>query len=223
MHSFYDRIPQAVVKIKGKQGQGVLVRNKLVITAAHCISWSSNGSMVLGDYFIEEIEAEGGRELKLAPIIVEPMTDLAVLGSLDGQEFPLEDDAFDNFCEMTTPAKISRNPFRADKVKIIQHQGFRPLREYEFRIHIYTHEGCWIQGTASVRHDSPMMFVKTDHVVKGGTSGSPILNDYGELVGIVSTAWGESGVEREGIHPIIRRALPVWIYNEITKQTVWVR
>lgn len=53
--------------------------------------------MVLGDYFIEEIETLHGK-LKVGPLAVEPVQDIAVLVALDDQVFYKEVDMFNEFC-----------------------------------------------------------------------------------------------------------------------------
>ena len=87
--STYTDVAKATVTLLGKGGQGVLVSGNLIITAAHCIAFRCEGEMVLGDYFIEEIKT-CERELKVALLAVEPVSDLAVLGSLDTQAFAKE-------------------------------------------------------------------------------------------------------------------------------------
>jgi hypothetical protein len=215
--SYRDLIPLATVKIKKTGGQGILVKNNFIITAAHCINWATDGSMVYGDtnyYYIEDIKTADGRDLKVCPIAVEPVTDIAILGPLDEQEQSEDFFAFENFCETTKPAVLSRNPCGANKAKIIENAPDFII--YEFSIHIYTHERTWISGKAKVYNDLPKMGIKTDSNIKGGTSGGPIMNDFGELVGIVSYSGGVRGVSKEGSAPLLRRALPIWIYKNMT-------
>ena len=89
--NIYTDVANATVTLLGRGGQGVLVSGNLIITAAHCIDFKCEGQMVLGDYFIEEIKTTQGK-LKVAPLAVEPVSDVAVLGSLDDQEFSEEAD-----------------------------------------------------------------------------------------------------------------------------------
>jgi len=53
--------------------------------------------------------------------------------------------------------------------------------------------------------------------IKPGTSGGPIINETGELVGIVSTTIEETykGEKCVGYHPYPSLALPRWILNEL--------
>ena len=196
----YTRVAAATVTILGKQGQGVLVNDKLIITAAHCISHSSDGEMVLGDMFHERIRI-GAREFTVAPLAVEPVLDIAILGALDDQEFPKEADAFLCVCKDIEPVPVCRSDFA--------------LKD-EFPVHIYTHKGTWVTGTAR-NFGEPRLHVAANEQIEGGTSGGPIINDLGELVGIVSNANDvqESLTESVGTCPYPSLALPVWVCRRI--------
>lgn len=63
---------QAIVRVTKLGGHGVLVPRKIILTAAHCINFSTTGGMVLGDHYTEEIETHAGR-IKASPLIVEPV------------------------------------------------------------------------------------------------------------------------------------------------------
>src|SRR5262245_34683166 len=91
------RVEKATVRVKESGGQGVLVPGGFSLTAAHCIKWNGDGAMVLGDYFVEPIETKSGETLRVSPIAVEPISDIAVLGALDSQEFGKDVDAFDQW------------------------------------------------------------------------------------------------------------------------------
>ena len=77
-----DLIVSATAWLPRLKGQGVLVRGGYVLTAAHCIGWTSTGGMVLGDVWIEQVRF-GKQKLKLTPTFVEPVSDIAALGPLD--------------------------------------------------------------------------------------------------------------------------------------------
>jgi len=199
--NIYTNVAKATVIILSKGGQGVLVPGNLIITAAHCIDFTTEGTMALGDYFIEEIEV-GERVLKVAPLAVEPISDLAVLGSLDEQVFDKEAEGFEEFCEHTKPVVVCRSEF-----ELFQ----------KFKVHIYTHKGTWVTGCAmQCREDATKLFVEADEQIDGGTSGGPIINDSGELVGIVSHfSLASEGQRSEGLAPRAHLSLPVWVYHRI--------
>jgi S1-C subfamily serine protease len=164
----------------------------MILTAAHCIDFSTTGGMVLGDFYVEDAETAQGDMLKVAPVFVDPMSDIAALGALDDQAFPPEHcEPFMEFCDSTKPVKVSA-------------AGFEPFRECP--VNVYTHKGEWITGRARLSTaGSPMAWAKFDKPIEGGTSGSPIVNGLGELVGIVSNG------TIDGSFACINMALPVWI------------
>ncbi len=199
----YTDVAKATVTLLRKGGQGVLVSSNLILTAAHCINYECEGGMVLGDYFIEKIKT-GERELKVSPLAVEPVSDIAVLGSLDKQEFSKEADDFEKFCEDTKPVPLCR---REDYVLF-----------QKFQVHIYTHKGTWVTGSATLcREDDKTLWVETDEQIEGGTSGGPIINDSGDLVGIASnfSLAAEAQWKSDGSVPRLHLALPVWVCRRI--------
>jgi len=196
----FSKIENATVTLTKKRGQGILVRNNMILTAAHCIDFTTTGEMVLGEYFIEDIETKLGN-YKVSPICLEPMLDIAVLGGVDEQDLNEWSEQFKEFCEHTPPIKICRSKFEIQK---------------EFKIYIYSHEKKWITGYAVlVRPDAPALWIKADKPIKGGTSGSGIVNEKGEIVAIVSNAAKQSS---DGIAPRPLLALPVWVCREIYKK-----
>lgn len=199
-----EMVSNATVKILKSGGQGVLVKGNFIVTAAHCIEAKYDGSMVLGDYFIEEIETIHGK-LKVTPWAIEPVKDIAILGSLDDQTFYDESNQFEEFCEKVKPISLF-----LDQLKHYQH----------FPIYIYSHEKKWIKGKATnwwIYKDFPMIGIETEKNIKGGTSGGPIVNEQGKLVAVVSNAGGPIGIHRLGRAPRPHLALPVWISRCIRK------
>ncbi len=155
-----------------------------------------------GDYSIEEIKT-GERELKVAPLAVEPVSDLAVLGSLDDQEFTKEAEDFEEFCEHTNPVPLCRRDFGLFQ---------------KFIVHIYTHKGIWVTGSAmQCCEDAQALSVEANEQIEGGTSGGPIINDSGDLVGIVShfSLAAEPQNKCSGLTPRPHLALPVWVCRRI--------
>lgn len=201
------QVEKATVKIVKRGGQGVLVHGGLILTAAHCVEFTTEGHMVLGEYFIEEIET-GSETLKVAPYAIEPLRDSAVLGSLDNQAFFAEAEAYEKWYENIEPISLC-------------------LREYErfqgFDAFIFTHEGTWIKGKAAFHGEDDSLFsFDSIEPVKGETSGGPIVNEYGELLGVVSNASQNSSVIFQGgpevyygFHPRASSALPVWVVRNI--------
>ena len=81
-------------------------------------------------------------------LAVEPVSDLACLGSLDEQIAAKEAEEFEKFCEQTSPVPLCRRNYE--------------IRE-DFRVHIYTHKGTWVTGSAmQSREDAQALSVKAD-------------------------------------------------------------
>lgn len=190
-----QKIEAAVVNLVGKGGQGVLVPGGFILTAAHCLEFNCEGGMVLaGDYFIEEVKTSLGK-IKAAPAAIEPISDIAVLGALDNQTFGREADAFENFCRRVKPLMVSR----------------RKLPR-EFRVYVYTHERTLIEGVARRVGDDAVLFITTRAQIHGGTSGGPIVDEAGEIVGIASNF---SDGDSCGTAPRPHLALPAWVCRKI--------
>ncbi|MCF8051592.1 MAG: serine protease [Desulfobacterales bacterium] len=194
-----DQVEKAVVKVAKKQGQGILVDNCCVITAAHCISWDTDGGMAMGDFYIEEIEMMG-RNFKLRPIAVEAVADIAVLGPLDSQAAYEEVEDFCEACRKITPVKICTAEFEPHK---------------DFKAYVFTHDKGWIQATAHhYLSVYPTLWITTEKQIDGGTSGGPVVNEKGELLGVVS--FNSINIDEcTGQIPRASLALPSWILQTI--------
>jgi len=207
-------VAAATVRIRGYQsdrekvGLGVLVGSGLLLTAAHCLEFDndSGSRLILGEHVHFEIETAGGDTLKAAPLFIESISDIAVLGPLDRYAYDDEwVEAYETFRERTGPVALWKG------------EATRPSSatlEGEFGIRILTHEKRWISGTASVfLAGRPHLWMKTEERVDGRMSGGPIVNDSGELVSVVTAAGGYLGTTNEGHAPLLRHALPEWLFR----------
>jgi len=189
----------ATVSLADRAAQGVLVPGGFVSTAAHCVEWSTTGGMVLGDHCLENVRTKTGEGFRLSVYAVEPVADIAILGPPDYQEFSDDADAFEAFCEATSPVPVSAADFPF-KVPV--------------RVLLLTHHGTWIEGTATrygLRDALPgaCLALKTEADIEGGSSGGPIIDRAGQLVGITSHG------TRTGGMPSPHLALPGWIWRRI--------
>jgi hypothetical protein len=209
-------VEKAAVSITGKGGRGALVESGLIVTAAHCVNFSCEYPMA-EDFWLEEIKTDTGT-FRLSPYAVEPCHDVAILGEPDNQQPAFQDDVdgFETFCAETEPLRLCLTEFELSQ---------------PFPVYVYTHEGKWITGSASQwQNNAPRLFIEFDGLIKGGTSGSPIVNEAGEIVALVSLAGGsvEIGQKHEDGMPFLEKgcsgasprphmALPVWAINRITR------
>jgi len=209
-------VAAATVKVRGygsdreKVGLGVLVGGGLLLTAAHCLEFDNDtGSrLVLGEHVHFEIETARGGTLRAAPMFVESISDIAVLGPLDRYAYDSEwVEAYESYREKTRPVPLWKG------------EGPRPASSTgtgarEFGIRIRSHEKGWISGTATVfLAGRPHIWIKTDERIDGRMSGGPIVNESGDLVSVVTAAGGYLGTTNEGHAPLLRHALPEWLFR----------
>ena len=183
----------AVVTVGG--GRGFVVGTKrgdrLVITAAHCLPHLPTGFSIA--YTEERTYAELLSPLGQPPsvwaecLFVDPIADIAVLGSPDGQGLPSQADDWDNFTEAAGVLNTGPCPAEAPAWLL----GL---------------EGMWFEspltceGRALWLHQRP-------RPIESGMSGSPMIVDD-RAVGVVVTDAGP--------HPYLVKALPVWMVERLT-------
>jgi len=195
------KVAGATVKLSKLAGQGVLVNGNIILTAAHCIHYVMTGDTTLGEWedILNPIETNDGSRLLVQTYAVEAVADIAALGCPDDQAVSDDAEAFDIFCENTSPLQICCCEFELS---------------HPFQIFIYDHKEKWITGTAKqYRENAPHLHIIPDQKIEGGTSGSPVVNAIGELLGVVSSS-GET-VSFDGSIWRPHLALPVRIVQEI--------
>jgi hypothetical protein len=191
-------ILRATVNLPEKRGRGVLVPGNLILTAAHCLNYSTEGEMVLGDHYLERVSAQG-LEFRLSAWFLDPVSDLAVLGEPDSQTFPTDADAFWRFCESTRPVSIFTDTVTR----------FEKIRSWILNLNLE-----WVRAEMAQHGESGHIWGMTaTKKIQGGASGGPIVDKSGRLLGIVSVA--SDGDMSEGSAPNPNLALPIWILKII--------
>src|SRR5215813_1467096 len=108
-----------MVRLPSRGGLGIIVTGLdeypgFVVTAAHCIDWSAEGGMALGDYYTERIRTATGQNLIVQVRAVEPVADVAVLGALEDQGSP-DAEAFEAFCATIKPVPLAIRQYETDE------------------------------------------------------------------------------------------------------------
>lgn len=193
----------ATVRLPRLEGQGVIVPGGYILTAAHCVGWTATGFMALdgaGEH-LEPVELQG-RDFQAAVDAVEPVRDIAALGSPDDQRFFAE---FDQFSAVM------------DEVKAIEpateeHELFEQRDAI-----VLTHDKGWVDVTVQqCAEGAPVLMVKAAQKIEGGTSGGPVVDKNGRLLGVVS--WTSEQTFDGTFNGMItrpHRALPVWLVEKI--------
>lgn len=214
MADWRKRVEAATVRLVGRGGQGVAVRGGIVLTGTHCIDWSGTGAMALGDHFIEEVVTPGGDTLRLGPVFADPVADIAALAALDNQTFASDAEAFEGWSNSIEPLGIS------DAFERWCAPPPRLFDEQSFSVHCLKHTGSWVTGEAKrlVFEDlGPRAWMVMSEPIKGGTSGGPIVDDNGDLVGVMSQTVEVEAGPSDGAQPIAAYALPIWLTARIRR------
>jgi hypothetical protein len=202
MNNSLKDVEIATCKILKAGGQGVLIKGYKILTAAHCIefSYEKGQAMALGEYHIEEVKISG-ELIKTTPYFIDPIQDIALLGSLDDQKYFEDFDKFHHVCKRIKAVPICQNEFELFN---------------EFPVSIRSHKSEWISAQAILcKEFSPILQYISDKQIEGGTSGGPIVNNAGELVALVSNTSENESSPCDGFGPRPHLALPVWSQREL--------
>jgi hypothetical protein len=101
--------------------------------------------MVLDGGLTIDADAADGQKLVLSVRALEPVMDIALLGSPDGQSNPKGSTQFDQFVERTAPVPL----FRGDMKPAEAHERPGPLQN-SLPAMIFNHNRQWVKATASI-------------------------------------------------------------------------
>jgi hypothetical protein len=171
--------------------------DRFVVTAAHCLP--KLPPRIAAMYSEEKTYPDFLGPLGEKPsvwaecLFVNPVDDIAVLGSPDNQTFFQESDDYEALIESTTPIRIAEAPENG--------RGW-----------LFSLEGEWFPATLEYFNDGPFWVSKTAQPIAAGMSGSPIVSDGGAAIGIAALATlGSRTEELSSQNPRLTRDLPGWL------------
>jgi hypothetical protein len=140
----------------------------------------------------------GAPQVSAECLFVDPVADIALLGQPDYQDLPKQADAYDALTADVTPLVIGQ----------LEH----PLRTTGF---LLTLDGAWFACTVE-RLPRDLSITNATEGIRGGMSGSPILDAAGRAIGVVCLSGGrnETDVHTEGVpNPYLAACLPHWVFE----------
>ena len=197
----HDGAQRSVITVG--EGRGFVVeggRQRLVITAAHCLSHFPPcvAFSHLEERTYQDLLAPLGEPPKVWAecLFVDPIGDIAVLGSPDSQALSAQSEAYEALVESTAPLVIGDAPNQgAGWMLSLDGQWFKcDLMHQDSRI--------WIIGAAKN--------------IEGGMSGSPIVNDNCFAIGVVCAGLRTDGDRwPSGPNARLVHNLPGWLLKEL--------
>jgi len=204
-----SKVTKAVVKVG--DGRGFIVeakRQRLVITAAHCLPHfpPCHGASYLYERTYGNLLGPlKGRKPRVWAecMLADPVAVLAVLANPDNQAHSKEADVYEAFTENRPPLRLGKIP----DMWVTTSFGVRVPAEQRTRGWLLTQAGRWAECLVKCRGER-LWIENPAAPIKGGMSGSPILNDEGAAIGIVCTGPGVA-------NPRLTHDLPAGLLRKI--------
>ena len=193
--------------------QGVLVPGSLILTAAHCVTWTEGGAMALGEPHFEVVETADGTRFAVEVVALEPVADVAILAVVDDQhaELGADFDAFQEWAARTSPVSLTAWEPRLQEISRDATGRPRISEPDSIAVHLLTHHKRWIDGRVvklgTNWNQSPRLSQNMIEQIESGTSGGPIVDDAGRLVGVVSS---------DEVTAMLSMALPRWVWSRVS-------
>jgi hypothetical protein len=205
-------------------GRGFVVQSGLhryVITAAHCLPHLPPAEPAAYGNLYANLLGEIGAPAQFVWAecdFVDPVADIAILCSPDNQAVWEEAERYEKLIEPKIPLRVAALPHPPVED---DPWGTRAARLISITCDEFT---CRVGYSASSRS---LWIEGAEQPIVGGMSGSPILDQDGAAVGLVSVSAGfiedgkELGSPREGgPNPQLIHCLPGWFLMDLLQQTI---
>jgi Trypsin-like peptidase domain len=208
--------PTSVV-VKVGDGRGFIVGGahgrRLVVTAAHCLPRfpPCHSASYIQDRTYADLIGQLGDPAPMVwaeCLFVDPVADIAVLGSPDNQALFEQAEAYDALMERAALALPIAEPADVDDGA----NGW-----------LLTLDGRWAKCVVHA-HPLALWIEKCVEGIRGGMSGSPILDGSGSAIGVVTVSGGSpDDLEAHtggGPSPRLTSCLPGWLLRELEASSV---
>jgi hypothetical protein len=207
---------RSVIRVGG--GRGFVLahgQHRYVATAAHCLPFlpPAHGASHIEERTVSDLLSLLGEEPSIAAeiIFMDPIADIALLGTPDTQELWKLAEAYDELIEMAPPLPLATLSFERPQHLLPGGETFLGHPEAADKGWLLGLDGEWFACDLSVRRA-----IWIENAVKpivGGMSGSPIITRNG-AVGVCCLSCGgaeEHENEGGGPNPYLPFALPGWM------------
>ncbi|MGH7868099.1 MAG: hypothetical protein ACREP9_10900, partial [Candidatus Dormibacteraceae bacterium] len=202
---------RSIVGIVGKKdkivGMGAVIAHNLIATVTHCLPRDRHGHVVfpnpdeLGSspLFVGVKSLDGGCSADALIAAADPCSDMAVLSD-------------STFAGADLPDALKFREFVAahEPVRMRAYRAPRALNPKGIWVHVRNQLGRWVEGTA---HGNEIDFGDSDRI-GGGTSGCPVFDDAGLVLGLVSNGDVNGATGRLSF---LSEGLPGWVLNWLSK------
>ncbi len=201
-----DELTASVIQVG--DGRGFIVEsqdaiNQWIITAAHCLPYlpPAHPRSYTEERTYENLlgPLDGERRVWAECVFADPVADIAVLTGHDDQELSDKAAAF---------VELILKPSKAFRVKA-------PSKT-RLRVWLLTPANVWTSCQAELVCESLSIRGANQGIV-GGMSGSPILDDEGDAIGLVPTSGGAPDTVHTAADfvPCLSEALPGWLLRRL--------
>ena len=191
-------LASAVLRVGAGRGFVAEGKDRYIVTAAHCLPTLPDAMPAAAPYertyqaLVSRLDEQPTAAAEC--VFVDPVADVAVLGPPDSQDLWEEYEVY--------AALIATCPtFRLG------------MANEKCRGWMLSLEGRWV--ACEVNHcGGPLWVREAAHPIAAGMSGSPIVDDDGGALGIVSISFGPRHIEG-GPNPRLENNLPGWLLKEL--------
>lgn len=201
----HEHWTRAVIQVGDGRGFVLQIReNRFVVSAAHCLPQlppATNFSLAEERTYRSFLGPLGGKTTISAEcVFVDPIADLALLGSPDQKQIPHDAERYDAFINSATALGLGT-------LTLVESWDIEEADTE--KAWLLSLDAKWFRCRA-VGLSRGMLITRTEGGIVGGMSGSPIVSDNGYALGVLTTSVCSDRGQTWHPQPFLSRQLPHW-------------